>query len=240
MAKIFGGSASRLEVYALFVAAVVLIGGSIGGAIVVTSGDEGSAPVTVVETTTTAVTSTVVASEQASLPVVTSSIPEQNQNSTPRGPSISVPGLTSEQADWLAAEFQRKQDADRAAEAAAIYKSTHPVGRVRDFIYAMCGKNDENPAGYFWAMMRWDYFGTLPLPYGVQVRVTATGHPRAGGGVGTPASGGWQRFWLQTIVAPAVVSPLTYQIETNGPEGGISGTVSPTELSCEEFRNYMS
>ena len=39
MAKIFGGSASRLEVYALFVAAVVLIGGGISGAVVLTSSD---------------------------------------------------------------------------------------------------------------------------------------------------------------------------------------------------------
>jgi hypothetical protein len=239
MAKIFGGSASRLEVYALFVAAVVLIGGSIGGAIVVTSGDEGSAPVTVVETTTTAVTSTVVASEQASLPVVTSSIPEQNQSSTPRGPSISVPGLTSEQADWLAAEFQRKQDADRAAEAAAIYKSTHPVGRVRDVIYAICGKNEENPVGYYWAMMRWDYLGEQPAPSGVQVRVTTDGLNYGWGSPSTPTASGWIRWWLPTIVTPATISPVTYQIETTGPEGGISGTVTPTEMSCSELGNYM-
>lgn len=239
MAKIFGGSASRLEVYALFVAAVVLIGGSIGGAIVVTSGDGGSAPVADMETTTTSVTTTVFASGEASLPVVTSSILEQNQSSTPQGSSISVPGLTSEQADWLAAEFQRKQEADRAAETAAAYKSTHPVGRVRDVIYAICGKNEENPVGYFWAMMRWDYFGELPLPYGVEVRVTVPGQPHTGG-VGIRTPGGWQRFWLQTVVAPANVGPVSYKIETNGPEGGISGTVTPTELSCEEFSNYTS
>jgi hypothetical protein len=56
MAKILGGNASRLEVYALFAAAVVLIGGGISGAIVVTSGDETSAPVTVVETSSTTTT----------------------------------------------------------------------------------------------------------------------------------------------------------------------------------------
>jgi hypothetical protein len=56
MAKIFGGSASRLEVYALFAAAVVLIGGSVAGAVVVTSGGETSAPVTVVETSSTTTT----------------------------------------------------------------------------------------------------------------------------------------------------------------------------------------
>jgi hypothetical protein len=40
MAKIFGGTASRLEMYGLFVAAVVLVGGSVSGAIVLSS--EGS------------------------------------------------------------------------------------------------------------------------------------------------------------------------------------------------------
>ena len=60
MAKIFGGSASRLEVYALFAAAVVLIGGGVAGAVVVTSsGDQTSSPVTVVETSSTTVTTAV-------------------------------------------------------------------------------------------------------------------------------------------------------------------------------------
>ncbi len=49
MAKIFGGSASRLEVYALLAAAVVLIGGGVAGAVVVTSSD--SNPAEVVSTT---------------------------------------------------------------------------------------------------------------------------------------------------------------------------------------------
>jgi hypothetical protein len=53
MARILGGNASRLEVYALFVAAVVLIGGGISGAIVVTSSDSSPAPVAVAEATTT-------------------------------------------------------------------------------------------------------------------------------------------------------------------------------------------
>ena len=58
MAKIFGGSASRLEVYALFVAAVVLIGGGIGGAIVVTSSDSKPAEVAQVSVDTTVVDTT--------------------------------------------------------------------------------------------------------------------------------------------------------------------------------------
>ncbi|CAB4346709.1 unannotated protein [freshwater metagenome] len=42
MAKIFGGSASRLEMYALFVAAVILIGGGISGAVVLSQSDSNS------------------------------------------------------------------------------------------------------------------------------------------------------------------------------------------------------
>ena len=48
MAKIFGGSASRLEVYALFAAAVVLIGGGVSGAIVLSS-DSATVPPAVVQ-----------------------------------------------------------------------------------------------------------------------------------------------------------------------------------------------
>jgi hypothetical protein len=59
MAKIFGGSASRLEVYALFAAAVVLIGGSVAGAVVVTSSDSKPAEVAQVSVDTTVVDTTV-------------------------------------------------------------------------------------------------------------------------------------------------------------------------------------
>jgi hypothetical protein len=52
MAKVFGGSASRLEVYALFVAAVVLIGGGVSGAIVLASNFDSSAPANVSTATT--------------------------------------------------------------------------------------------------------------------------------------------------------------------------------------------
>ena len=58
MAKIFGGSASRLEVYALFAAAVVLIGGGVAGAVVVTSSDSKPAELALVETTTTSAPAT--------------------------------------------------------------------------------------------------------------------------------------------------------------------------------------
>ena len=69
MAKIFGGSASRLEVYALFAAAVVLIGGGVAGAVVVASGGETSAPVTVVETSSTTVPVEMAPSTTAAPPV---------------------------------------------------------------------------------------------------------------------------------------------------------------------------
>jgi len=81
MAKIFGGSASRLEMYALFVAAVVLIGGGISGAIVVTSGGETSAPVTVVETSSTTTTAVPV---EVTAPTTTEPTVNQLPTSTTR------------------------------------------------------------------------------------------------------------------------------------------------------------
>jgi hypothetical protein len=63
MTKILGERASRLEVYALFVAAVVLIGGGIGGAIFLTDdspGSSNSAPATVASTLQPATTTTAV------------------------------------------------------------------------------------------------------------------------------------------------------------------------------------
>ena len=75
MANIFGGSASRLEVYALFVAAVVLIGGGIAGAIIVTSDDTNPAAVaqalvdtTVVDTSVAPTTAPPVVTTPAATP----------------------------------------------------------------------------------------------------------------------------------------------------------------------------
>jgi hypothetical protein len=90
MAKIFGGSASRLEVYALFAAAVVLIGGGIGGAIVVTSGGETSAPVTVVETSPTTVTTTV----PVEMAPITTAAPPVNQLPRPTTRYTEPPPVT--------------------------------------------------------------------------------------------------------------------------------------------------
>jgi hypothetical protein len=75
MAKIFGGSASRLEVYALFAAAVVLIGGGISGAIIVTSSDSKPAAVAQPPVDTTVVDTSVApttAPPVATTPVTTS------------------------------------------------------------------------------------------------------------------------------------------------------------------------
>jgi hypothetical protein len=89
MAKIFGGSASRLEVYALFAAAVVLIGGSVAGAVVVTSGGETSTPVTVVETSST--TTTAVPVEIAPS---TTAAPSVNQTPRPTTRYVEPPPVT--------------------------------------------------------------------------------------------------------------------------------------------------
>ena len=89
MAKIFGGSASRLEVYALFAAAVVLIGGSVAGAVVVTSGGETSAPVTVVETSSTTTTAVLV-----EIAPSTTAAPSVNQTPRPTTGYVEPPPVT--------------------------------------------------------------------------------------------------------------------------------------------------
>jgi hypothetical protein len=91
MAKIFGGSASRLEVYALFVAAVVLIGGGIGGAIVVTSSDSKPAEVAQVSVDTTVVDTTVV----DTLTTTTTTAPAQeSQSAAPTTRYVEPPPVT--------------------------------------------------------------------------------------------------------------------------------------------------
>jgi hypothetical protein len=89
VAKIFGGSASRLEVYALFAAAVVLIGGSIGGAIVVTSSDSKPAEVAQVSADTTVVDTTV---EPVAVEVPVASEPRSQNTTRPtEAPRVSPP-----------------------------------------------------------------------------------------------------------------------------------------------------
>jgi hypothetical protein len=96
MAKIFGGSASRLEVYALFVAAVILIGGGIGGAIVVTSSDskptevqEASVDTSVVDTSTTPTAPSPSAPTEPPVPPTTSA--QRYYNPEPQAPVTSYP-----------------------------------------------------------------------------------------------------------------------------------------------------
>jgi|GEM_PF-5145645 len=56
-----GGTASRAEVYGLFIAAIVLVGGGIGGAVAATGGfNQAAAPTVVVDTGTPAPTATTV------------------------------------------------------------------------------------------------------------------------------------------------------------------------------------
>jgi len=95
MAKIFGGSASRLEVYALFAAAVVLIGGSVAGAVVVTSSDSKPAEVaqasvdTTVAPTTVVPTTTPVTEPGATTPPTTAA--QRFYNPEPQAPVTSYP-----------------------------------------------------------------------------------------------------------------------------------------------------
>jgi len=101
MARKLGGTASRFEVYALFIAAVVLIGGGIGGAIVVTN-DSGTADVSgtaLVETTTTVEVATTIVDP-----------PTTEGGTTNSTLYESTPGLTDEQAAWLRDQAQAAID----------------------------------------------------------------------------------------------------------------------------------
>ena len=94
MAKSFGGSASRLEVYALFVAAVVLIGGGVAGAVVVTSSDSKPAEVAQVSVDTTVVDTTAVDTAVAPAPDGTTSpttTAQRYYNPEPQAPVTSYP-----------------------------------------------------------------------------------------------------------------------------------------------------
>ena len=94
MAKIFGGSASRLEVYALFVAAVVLIGGGVAGAVVVASSDSKPAEVTQVSVDTTVVDTSIpptTAPPAAEGPTSPTTAAQRYYNPEPQAPVTSYP-----------------------------------------------------------------------------------------------------------------------------------------------------
>lgn len=128
MAKIFGGSASRVEVYALFVAAVVLIGGGIGGAIVVSSDDTPS-----VQQEATADLSTAL-----SVPVGDVSTPQAESSPIP---TVSVPGLTREQASALQALIERESESqriERLEQERRSFALAHPAARFNSADVLSC------------------------------------------------------------------------------------------------------
>lgn len=233
MAKIFGGSASRLEMYALFVAAVVLIGGGIGGAIVVTSSDSKPAEVAQVSVdTTVADTTPTQAAAGTSAPPASTSQPKQQSVGGSTNPTITVPGLTAEQAETLRQQIQRQQDAEAAAAQAAAYAATHPVARVQDSFYATCLGSPQS-------LLRWTYLGEYPARNEIQVTITwngvsSTGSPNAFSGDGPHKSSG-----LGAEFAPAPGAPVAYEITTTGPEGPIRGMITPTTVECSVLLGFQ-
>ena len=234
MAKIFGGSASRLEVYALFVAAVVLIGGGVAGAVVVTSSDSKPAEVAQVSVDTTVVDTTVVdttstqAAAGTSAPPASTSQPKQQSVGGSTNPTITVPGLTAEQAETLRQQIQRQQEADAAAAEAAAYAATHPVGRVRDVLYTTCN-------GYPNSLLRWVYLGEYPAPNGIQVTVNYNGRSSTGSPNAMSGDASHKSFTLAYEFAPTPGALVTYEITTTGREGSIRGTIMPTVVDCDGF-----
>lgn len=116
VAKIFGGSASRLEVYTLFIAAVILIGGGIGGAIVVSNnyGPDTRHDTEVAQNAVVVTESTL--SDQGRGPDQVSgwnSVPTESGSQSVTTVA-STPGLTDEQAAWLRSQAQAAIDAENA------------------------------------------------------------------------------------------------------------------------------
>ena len=227
MAKIFGGSASRLEVYALFAAAVVLIGGGVAGAVVVTSSDSKPAEVAQVSVDTTVVgtsNASMAAPPMANSPTTTQAGQQSVGGST--NPTITVPGLTAEQAEILRQQIQRQQEADAAAAEAAAYGALHPVGRVRDVLYTTCN-------GWPQLLLRWSYLGEYTAPNQIEVTVNFNGRRSTASPNAMSGSASRKSYSLDGGNDPS--TPVTYEITTTGREGAIRGTITPTVVSCSEF-----
>jgi hypothetical protein len=224
MARILGGNASRLEVYALFAAAVVLIGGGVAGAVVVTSSDSKPAEVAQVSPGSSNVTASTSQEAAATSPTATSELNRQNGAGS-TSPTITVPGLTAEQAETLRQQIQRQQDAEAAAAQAAAYAAMHPVARVQDILYATCLGSPQS-------LLRWTYLGEYPARNEIQVTIkwngrSSTGSPNAFSGNGPQKASG-----LGSEMAPAPGAPVAYEITTTGPEGPIRGMITPTVVEC--------
>jgi hypothetical protein len=123
MAKIFGGSASRLEVYALFAAAVVLIGGGVAGAVVVTSNDSKPAEVAQESVDATVVDITV---------VDTAGAPTAPTVAAPGATSPSISGLTDSESQVVRDLIDRETEAQRLVrlqKERQEFASSNPVAR---------------------------------------------------------------------------------------------------------------
>jgi len=229
VAKILGGNASRLEVYALFVAAVVLIGGGISGAIVVTSSDSKPAEVAQVSVdATVAPTTTPVTAPWMTTPATTAPAGQPGVAGSTSA-TITVPGLTAEQAETLRQQIQRQQDAEAAAAVASAYAAANPVGRVRDLLYTTCYM------GQPMSMLRWVYLGEYPAPNGIEVTVSFNGRSSTASPNAMSGDASHKTFQLGSELAPAPRNLVTYEIKTTGPEGAIRGTITPTVVDCDGY-----
>jgi hypothetical protein len=138
MAKIFGGSASRLEVYALFAAAVVLIGGGISGAVVLTSSD--SKPAEVAQSAVEATVASIVPS--------TPSNPGDSAVEGSQGPigagsrtTPSIAGLSESESQIVQDLINRETEAQRLVRLQKErneFASANPVARYDNAEFLSC------------------------------------------------------------------------------------------------------
>jgi hypothetical protein len=121
VSKILGGSASRTELYGLFIAAVILIGGGVSGAVVLSSSDETpSAAVVESESTTTMADnpvagpgpSTSIDDGTGSAPIP--SVGTSTETIQPRT-TVSIAGLNEAEARIVQEYVERETEAQRQA-----------------------------------------------------------------------------------------------------------------------------
>jgi hypothetical protein len=138
VAKIFGGSASRLEMYGLFVAAVILIGGGISGAVVLTSSD--SKPAEVAQPAVEAIAESVVPSVPSN---PRASAADGNQSPIGAGSRTtpSIAGLSESEAQIVQDLINRETEAQRLARLQREredFAAAHPVARYENTEILSC------------------------------------------------------------------------------------------------------
>jgi hypothetical protein len=136
MAKVLGGSASRAEVYGLFITAVILVGGGVSGAIVLTSGsDSPREAATAVVADPAPGSATTLSATGDGAPTVDTAPSGGSTGSGTAEPhtTVSIAGMTEGQAQIVQDYVDRETEAQRLARVQAereAFAAANPAGRL--------------------------------------------------------------------------------------------------------------